>query len=161
MSLPPSDALYSGCRTVPRVSLVIPQAISSSLEKAYLFFWLPLPSKSPLCLYMSFNLSNDLNVILTPTWPSLISGFCVLLLHLWTELLSTHRDSNAIMSNSDLSQPSPCRLLFSASVLSYRLSHVAFSFVLSQIAFHALAFLPFFQSSQQDIFHLAPLDHVL
>lgn len=103
MSLPPSDALYSGCNAVPCVSLVIPKAISSSLEKAYLFFWLPLSSKSSLYLYISFNLSNDLDMILTPTWPSLISGFRVLLLCFWIELLSAHRGSIAIMSNLDLS----------------------------------------------------------
>lgn len=90
MALPLSDALYSGCSTVRRVSLVIPKAIPSCLEKAYPFFWLPLSSRSPLCLYMFFNLSNDLDKILTPIWPSLISSFpfSVLLLHLWTELPS-------------------------------------------------------------------------
>lgn len=87
MALPPSDALSSGCSTLPPVSLVIPKAIPSSLEKAYPFFWLPLSSKSPLCLYVFFNLSNDLDKILTPIWPSLISSFpfSVLLSHPWTE----------------------------------------------------------------------------
>ena len=94
MALPPlDDALYSRCSTVPRVSLVIPKAIPSSLEKAYPFFWLPLSSKSPLCLYMVFNLSNNLNKIVTTLWPSLISGFpfSVLLLQWWTELPSAHK----------------------------------------------------------------------
>lgn len=83
MALPPSDALCRGHSPVPCVNLVISKAIPSSLQKAYPFFWLPLSSKSPLCLYMLFNLSNDLDKILSPIWTSLISSFpffCLMLL---------------------------------------------------------------------------------
>lgn len=60
----------------------------------------------------------------------------------------------AVTSNSDFFTAQP---LFQASILSYHLAHVAFSFLLPEIVSHALVFLLFFQSSQQEIFFLDPV----